>query len=121
VSIGGRQRGPRDSRFAFVAEHGGTALPVIDAPDFGGVGYIHELAPGARHELSADLRSWATLDAPGVSRVRCAHEVELAPGTASASWPDRGHLPGTHVRGHDRRRPRLTRAPIRGWRSAVAP
>lgn len=92
VSVGGRQRGPRDNRFSFVVERGGVALPVIEAPDFGGIGGFRAVGPGAPLELGADLASWARIEAPGRYRVRCAYQAELVPGTESPSWPDRAHL-----------------------------
>lgn len=91
VSIGGRNRGVRDNRFAFVVERQGQTLPVVDAYDFGGLMYYKELKPGDTAEVSADLAAWTNLDAAGPFRVRCRYEAELVPGTESPSWPARAH------------------------------
>ena len=97
MSVGGRQRGTRDNRFTFTITHNGTALPAIDAPDFGGVMAYRMLAPGERVELVADLRRWATIDQPGRYQVTCRHAVELTPTIEGAPWPDRGHEVWEHA------------------------
>jgi hypothetical protein len=47
---GGRQRGPRNNRFAFVARLGGRGLPVKEADDHGGTMSDQRLAPGEHFE-----------------------------------------------------------------------
>lgn len=92
MTVGGRQRGPRDNRFAFTAtDRAGHALPVIDAPDFGGVMAYRPLVAGDRVELTADLRDWVAITAPGTYAITCQHQVVLAPTTAGAPWPDHAH------------------------------
>ena len=92
MTVGGRQRGARDNRFAFTAhDRAGQALPVIDAPDFGGVMTYRPMVAGDRVELTADLRSWIAITQPGSYAITCQHQVELAPTTAGAPWPDHGH------------------------------
>jgi hypothetical protein len=76
-AVGGRQRGPRDNRFEFQVTRDGVSLPIIVAPDFGGVMGYRALAPGDTVEVSADLRAWATLDRPGRYVVVATHETEL--------------------------------------------
>ncbi|MBK9036371.1 MAG: hypothetical protein IPL61_34840 [Myxococcales bacterium] len=91
MSVGGRQRGPRDNRFGFTVTRAGQPLPVLDAPDFGGVMGYRRLAPGDVVELAADLAAWVTIDQPGTYDVRCQHQVELTPTEAGAPWPAHGH------------------------------
>jgi hypothetical protein len=91
VSVGGRQRGPRDNRFEFVVSRAGATLPAIEAFDFGGVMTYAEVVPGAPIKLAADLRAWAALGR-GVYRVACRYGAELVvEPTTGASWPDHGH------------------------------
>lgn len=90
-SVGGRQRGPRDNRFAFTIEAGGKVLPVIDAPDFGGPLAFRLLKSGDSVELTADLARWIRLETAGSYRVRCSYQAELVPGQELPQWPERGH------------------------------
>ena len=91
MTVGGRQRGARDNRFSFAVARAGRALPVIDAPDFGGPMSYRRLVTGDRVELAADLRSWVAIDRPGSYEVQCQHQVELTPTEAGAPWPAHGH------------------------------
>jgi hypothetical protein len=86
--LGGRQRGPRDNRFAFTATRDGIALPIKDAPDFGGISYFKRLGPGESAEVSADLRSWIALDRPGRYAITATHETDLSKGGEMPSYPD---------------------------------
>ncbi|MCL4225764.1 MAG: hypothetical protein KJZ91_14990 [Myxococcales bacterium] len=88
---GGRQRGPRDNRFAFEVARDGVALPVVDAPDFGGVGAYRSLAPGETLERVEDLRRWVAIDRPGRYQVTCRYHLELVTGADGARWPEHGH------------------------------
>jgi hypothetical protein len=92
-NTGGRQRGARDNRFAFAATpaSGGAALPVLDAPDFGGIGAVRPLEPGATLERVEDVTKWVTFDRPGTYRVSCRYELELTTGTDGGRWPEHGH------------------------------
>ncbi len=89
--VGGRQRGPRDNRFAFVVQQNGKPLPVIQAYDFGGLMSYRELKPGDALEVSADLASWVKIDSPGDCRVTCSYNTELVPAGTRPDWPDHGH------------------------------
>jgi hypothetical protein len=86
--IGGRQRGPRDNRFAFTVTRDGVALPIKPAPDFGGISYFKRLGPGESAEVSADLRSWVALDRPGHYTIIATHETDLSKGGEMPSYPD---------------------------------
>ena len=97
MTLGGRQRGARDNRFAFTVSRGGLVLPIIDAPDFGGIMTYRVMARGDQVELVADLRAWATIDQPGRYKVTCRHAVELSPTIAGAPWPDHGHDTWDHT------------------------
>jgi hypothetical protein len=88
--VGGRQRGPRDNRFTFAVSRDGAALPIKDAPDFGGIAYYKSLAPGERAEVSADLRAWVDLDHPGRYTIIASHETDLAKDGKMPSYPDGG-------------------------------
>lgn len=91
--LGGRQRGPRDNRFAFTVARNGTPVPIKDAPDFGGLGYYKRLKPGEEHELTVDLRSWADLATPGHYAVDASYEGELAKdGVMPTTATDRKNL-----------------------------
>jgi hypothetical protein len=86
--IGGRQRGPRDNRFAFTATRDGIALAIKDAPDLGGLSYFKRLGPGESAEVSADLRGWIELDRPGQYAISATHETDLSKGGEMPSYPD---------------------------------
>ncbi|MBZ5708583.1 hypothetical protein [Nannocystis pusilla] len=91
VSVGGRQRGPRDNRFEFEVRRGDTKLPKIEAHDFGGPMTYAKVVPGAPITLAVDLRAWAALER-GTYQVACRHGVELVVDpTNGAGWPDHAH------------------------------
>jgi hypothetical protein len=91
-SVGGRQRGPRDNRFAFTVTQNGKPLPVLDAMDFGGLMQYREIKPGEATEVTADHASWVRIPSPGAYRVACSYTAELAlAGTSGPTWPDHGH------------------------------
>ena len=77
-SIGGRQRGPRDNRFAYVISRNGKSVAIKDAPDFGGIGYYKEIKPGEHADVTCpDLRAWADLALPGYYTIEASYEGEL--------------------------------------------
>jgi hypothetical protein len=86
--IGGRQRGPRDNRFAFSVTRDGIALTAQDAPDFGGISYFKHLGPGESAEVSADLRGWVALDRPGRYAITATHETDLSKAGEMPHYPD---------------------------------
>jgi len=87
--LGGRNRGPRDNRFAFTVTRNGKPLPVIEAHDFGGLSTIKMLAKGETVELSADLASWVKITQPGKYEVTCSYGATLHPSADhSGQWPD---------------------------------
>ncbi len=91
--IGGRQRGARDNRFSFAISRNGAPVAIKDAPDFGGMMFYKALKPGAEHELSVDLRSWADLATPGHYAVDVSYEGELAKdGVMPTTATDRKYL-----------------------------
>lgn len=91
VSVGGRQRGPRDNRFDLVVRRDGATLPRIEADDFGGPMTYAKVVPGAPIMLAADVRAWAVLER-GVYQVACRYGAELVVDPATgASWPDHAH------------------------------
>ncbi|MDC0668436.1 hypothetical protein [Nannocystis radixulma] len=91
VSVGGRQRGPRDNRFDFEVRRGDTKLPKIEAYDFGGLMTHTKVVPGAPITLVVDVRAWAALER-GTYQVACRYGAELVVDpTTNASWPDHAH------------------------------
>jgi hypothetical protein len=88
--IGGRDRGPRDNRFTFAVSRDGTALPIKDGPDFGGIEYYKALAPGESVAVHADLRAWVTLARPGRYTITATHETQLSKDGQMPSYPDGG-------------------------------
>ena len=88
ITIGGRQRGPRDNRFSFQVARNGKPLPIKVAPDFGGVMGFKELAPRQHVDITcADVRAWAAFDLPGNYAIDARYEGVLvkdgkAPNTA---------------------------------------
>lgn len=79
ISVGGRQRGPRDNRFVFAIARNGKTLAIKDAPDFGGLMTYREIAPGKWVDVTCpDLRAWADLDVPGYYTIDARYEAELA-------------------------------------------
>lgn len=89
ISVGGRQRGPRDDRFDFtVTARDGAVLPRIDAYNFGGPMGYRAIEPGATALLgSVDLSKWVKIASPGLYRARCSYEAELVHGTEHPAWP----------------------------------
>jgi len=75
--VGGRNRGPRNNRFAFEVSRDGHPVAPIEAYDFGGLMGYRELASGADHTLEADLSAWADVSVPGRYEVRCSFETSF--------------------------------------------
>ncbi|MCY1060642.1 hypothetical protein [Nannocystis sp. SCPEA4] len=91
VSVGGRQRGPRDNRFDFEVRRSDTKLPKIEAYDFGGLMTYAKIIPGAPITLVVDVRAWAALER-GTYQVACRYGAELVVDpTTNASWPAHAH------------------------------
>ncbi|MBC7821780.1 MAG: hypothetical protein IAG10_33250 [Planctomycetaceae bacterium] len=79
---GGRQRGPRDNQFAFIAHSGsghGKAIPDTGDPtNFGGLGSFITLKPGESFTKSVDISKWFKLDAGDSCRLTCLYQIELS-------------------------------------------
>ncbi|MFO0797443.1 MAG: hypothetical protein U0804_08180 [Gemmataceae bacterium] len=71
-TFGGKQRGPRNNQFRFVAQEGqdGKALPDTgDATNFGGLMGVQVLRPGESFRTEVDVTKWFTFPRPGTYRV----------------------------------------------------
>lgn len=90
--VGGQQRGPRDNQFSFRVFRDGALLPERPGPDFGGPTGFVALEPGAPAVLRAPLDRWADLSSPGLYRVECSYETELAPEETQPFDPAQRHL-----------------------------
>lgn len=79
---GGKQRGPRDNQFRFIA-HGGAGMgkAVADTGDpdnHGGLSSLRMLKPGETIEDTVALDKWFTFSAPDTYRVTGVFELELS-------------------------------------------
>ncbi len=71
-TFGGKQRGPRNNQFRFLAQAGydGKGLPDIGDPtNFGGISVSKTLAPGETFTTDVDLSKWFTFTEPNTYRV----------------------------------------------------
>ena len=71
-TFGGKQRGPRNNQFRFIAQEGqnGKALPDVGDPtNFGGLAGSHHLQSGEVFRTGVDLSKWFTFTRPGTYRV----------------------------------------------------
>ncbi len=75
----GRNQVGRDNRFQFVVDRDGTALPIIEVHDFGGIAMYRRLGPGESWTFDVDLAHWCRLAKPGVHRVRATYGADLMP------------------------------------------
>jgi hypothetical protein len=79
--VGGKQRGPRDNQFRFLAYRSyGMGKAVADTGDplnFGGIGSYHTLKPGETLTKSITLDKWFTFTEADYYRITGIYELEL--------------------------------------------
>jgi hypothetical protein len=79
--VGGRQRGPRDNQFRFLAYRsygGGKAVPDTGDPvNFGGISYHKTLKPGESFSRSIALDKWFTFNDPDIYRITGMFEMPI--------------------------------------------
>jgi hypothetical protein len=90
--VGGKQRGPRDNQFRFLAyaSHGfGKAVPDTGDPlNFGGIGTWHTLKPGEAYTRSVGLEDWFKFTESDTYRVSGLFEMTLHEGSAEVGFGD---------------------------------
>jgi hypothetical protein len=83
---GGKQRGPRDNQFRFLAYSGygmGKAVPDTGDPlNFGGIASYQTLKPGDTFTRSIGLDKWFQFTAPDFYRITGIYELQLYDGSA---------------------------------------
>lgn len=94
-TFGGKQRGPRNNQFRFVAQEGqdGKGLPDTgDAQNFGGIMSVRTLRPGETFRGEVDVTKWFTFPRPGTYRVTGILELPIldpeADGFGPTVWDD---------------------------------
>jgi hypothetical protein len=87
--VGGKQRGPRDNQYRFLAyRSGGHGKAVPDTGDplnFGGIGSVRTLQPGETFTASVDLGKWFNFTDPDIYRVTGIFEMAIQD-PARADW-----------------------------------
>jgi len=90
-TFGGKQRGPRNNQFRFVAQAGagGKGLPDIGDPtNHGGVFVCESLRPGDTFTAEVDLSKWFTFSEPNTYRVTGVFELPVIdPASLEGFWP----------------------------------
>jgi hypothetical protein len=85
---GGKQRGPRDNQFRFLAYRSagyGTAVPDTGDPtNFGGIGSVLTFQPGEEFPKTVALDKWFTFKDPDTYRVTALFELEMFDPTAAS-------------------------------------
>jgi hypothetical protein len=79
-TFGGKQRGPRNNQFRFVAQAGpgGKGLPDTGDPtNFGGISVSKTLAPGEAFTTEVDLSKWFAFSEPDTYRVTGVFEMPV--------------------------------------------
>jgi hypothetical protein len=80
-TVGGKQRGPRDNQYRFLAYRGygmGKAVPDTGDPlNFGGISTSRTLKPGETYTATVPLEKWFTFADPDFYRVTGIFELEL--------------------------------------------
>jgi hypothetical protein len=78
---GGRQRGPRDNQFAFIAHRRsgwGRAVPDTGSPEnFGGLGGFRKLGPQDTFTKEVDVTKWFKFEEPDSYKITCLYQIEL--------------------------------------------
>jgi RNA polymerase sigma factor (sigma-70 family) len=94
---GGKQRGPRNNQFRFLAYRGsghGTAVPDTGDPtNFGGIGSYVTLKPGETFTATVGIEKWFTFTDPDVYRVTGMFEIAVQTrpefgGSGEVVWDD---------------------------------
>jgi hypothetical protein len=89
---GGRQRGPRDNQFGFIAMGGGgEGKPIPDTGDptnFGGLGRYVTLKPGEIFKKTVNLDKWFAFKEPDTYRITGVYRLEFY----ESSEPKRRHI-----------------------------
>lgn len=86
---GGKQRGPRDNQFRFVAQVGfdGKGLPDTgNAMNFGGLATQITLKPGEVHKGEVDVSKWFTFGESGTYRITGVYEMPMTDPTGKGAW-----------------------------------
>jgi hypothetical protein len=87
---GGKQRGPRDNQFRFLAHAsygGGKAVPDTGDPlNFGGIASYQTLKPGETFTRSLAIDKWFHFTNPDFYRVTGIYELELYGGSAETGF-----------------------------------
>jgi archaellum component FlaG (FlaF/FlaG flagellin family) len=93
--VGGKQRGPRDNQYRFLAYHSygeGKALPDTGDPtNFGGIGGLRTLKPGETFTATVEVTKWFTFTDPDIYRITGIFELHLhdpAKGFDRPIWDD---------------------------------
>lgn len=77
--VGGRQRGPRDNQFSFHLTRDGQPVAPVQGFDFGGLGSVIPMEPGARVVLRAPPDRWGDVSRLGRYVVECTYETSFSP------------------------------------------
>jgi hypothetical protein len=90
-TVGGKQRGPRDNQYRFLAYRGhglGKAVPDTGDPlNFGGICGPKTLKPGETYTATVPLDKWFTFADPDTYRVTGVFELELVDPAVSFGEP----------------------------------
>ena len=86
---GGKQRGPRDNQFRFVAQAGidGKGLPDTGDPQhFGGISRSITLKPGEVYTTEVDLSKWFKFAEPNTYQITGVFEMPVIDPTSADGW-----------------------------------